>query len=502
MLRANADRDVHLRHAAVMGLAGTREPEKLAAAAQDSSAAVRMGILLAWRRLESPGLAVFLEDREPRLVLEAARAIHDVPIAAALPRLARLPLERGVEEALARRVLNANFRLGGGENAAAVARAAGAEELPEAVRVEALQELADWARPSGRDRVLGAWRPLAPRGAEAAAAALQPPLPRILAAAPNAVRAAAVETAARLSMRSAGEDLHRILASGREPGADSQGVRAAALRALESLGDARLLEAARAAAFDGEPDVRREGQRLLARLSPAEAIPALESALERGTTFERQGALAALADLREPAAGAILSRWMDSLLAGTAPAELQLDILEAAARQGSAELAEKAAKHESAKPGDDPVAEYREALAGGDARKGKVLFHEKAQVSCQRCHRAESIGGEVGPNLAGIGAREKRDYLLESLVAPNAKIARGFDTVVLATRTGEVYTGVLKEEDEARVKLLSPEGTLLTVEKDALAARAGGVSAMPEDVRKFLTKREIRDLVEYLASLK
>ena len=87
VLRDNAEEDVYLRHAAVMGLTGIRDPDALLAAARDGSVAVRMGILLTLRRLESPEVARFLEDPEERLVLEAARAINDVPIEAALPRL-------------------------------------------------------------------------------------------------------------------------------------------------------------------------------------------------------------------------------------------------------------------------------------------------------------------------------------------------------------------------------------------------------------------------------
>jgi len=45
MLRASADRDPYLRHAGVMGLAGSRNPSAWKQAAGDRSAAVRMAIL-------------------------------------------------------------------------------------------------------------------------------------------------------------------------------------------------------------------------------------------------------------------------------------------------------------------------------------------------------------------------------------------------------------------------------------------------------------------------
>ncbi len=83
LLRANADKDPYLRHAAVMGLVGSRDLAALERAIADESPSARMGALLALRRVGDPKVARFLKDRDPRLVLEAARAINDVPIAGA-----------------------------------------------------------------------------------------------------------------------------------------------------------------------------------------------------------------------------------------------------------------------------------------------------------------------------------------------------------------------------------------------------------------------------------
>src|SRR5439155_21013047 len=134
MLRANADRDAYLRHAGVMALVGIGDANALRQAAQDKSAAVRMAVLLALRRLDNPEVARFLKDPEPRLVLEAARAINDVPIPAAFPQLAALIERPSLAEPLAYRVLNANFRLGQAEQATAIAAWAAREDVPEALR--------------------------------------------------------------------------------------------------------------------------------------------------------------------------------------------------------------------------------------------------------------------------------------------------------------------------------------------------------------------------------
>src|SRR5207249_4940574 len=97
LLRSNADKDVYIRHAGVMGLFGivSRQPsgkqiELLQTVARDNSPAVRMGALLVMRRLQRPEIAQFLQDKDPRVAVEAARAINDASIEPAMPQLASL----------------------------------------------------------------------------------------------------------------------------------------------------------------------------------------------------------------------------------------------------------------------------------------------------------------------------------------------------------------------------------------------------------------------------
>ena len=205
------------------------------AAADDPSPAVRMGVLLALRRTEDPDVARFLNDADPRLVVEAARAINDVPIDAAMPQLAALARRPGLSDPLGFRVLNANFRLGGKENAEAVAAFAARADVSETLRIEALHELADWAKPSGRDRVMGVWRPLEPRRRTA------PPTP-------SGRRSAAIFTGPDKVRRGGRRDGRQARHQGGRPrcwrrrrGREAAGrSRVEALRALAALKDARL----------------------------------------------------------------------------------------------------------------------------------------------------------------------------------------------------------------------------------------------------------------------
>ena len=503
MVRANGDRDAYLRHAGVMGLAGSGKTAAWKKAIHDESPAARMAVLLAMRRADDPEIARFLEDPDAQLVLEAARAINDVPIAAAFKSLAAVPLNSSGTLPLLRRVFNANVRLGGAEHAALLATAAERADLPEAARALALNLLAEWAKPPGRDPIVGLWRPVAPRSAEPAAASLRGKLAALLGSLQLVGRTAAVHAASGLQIKEAGAGLAALTGDAKQP--DS--TRALALEALDRLNDPGRIDAASRALILPGSRSRTEALRLLAKVDPAAAIAPLRDRLEHGSPAERQGAIAILAALPGEPASRLLIDWLDRLIAGRAPAEISLDLIEAAARRKEPAFGARIKQFESSRKRDDPLAAYRELLAGGARDRGRTIFASRSDVECIRCHKVrdtggETTGGEVGPELSGIGARLSRADLLESILNPNKQIAQGFESVVLATSDGKVHTGILRGEDAKDVRLMTADGKSVTVPKDLIDERKRGPSAMPADVAAKLSKTELRDLIEYLASLK
>jgi quinoprotein glucose dehydrogenase len=499
LVKANADKDPWLRHAAVMALATCGDEKSLKEAAGDVSVAGRRAVLLAYRRRGEVEVARFLDDTDSDLVLEAARASNDVPIEPAMPKLAGLIGRRGMSEALGYRVLNANFRLGKTDNARAVARFAARSDAPEALRVEALRELNEWAKPGGRDRIMGVWRPLAPRDASLARDALRPELGGIFTG-PNAVRQEAAKVAANLGIKEIGPALYDLLADTKRP----VQVRVDTLLALRTLNDTRLEKALKLALGDSEPRLRAEGRRVLAGRWPAEGLTALARALEEGATVEKQLAFETLGEMKgNKDAAALLEKWLDRLLAAKVPEEARLDLVEAAERHLTAEIKARLERYEALRPKGEPFGKWRDSLTGGDAEAGRRIFLYKPEVSCLRCHKAAGQGaGEVGPDLTGIGSKQKRLYLLESIVEPSKQIAKGFETVELTLTNGQIRSGVLKGEDAKAVRLMTPEGALMVVPKSRIEERRSGKSAMPEDLVKHLSRKEMRDLVEFLASLK
>ncbi len=496
LIEDNADRDAYLRQAAAKALA--RYPhEKLSEASKHPSATVRLAAVLALRQQKSTRVSAFLDDADPRIVVEAARVVHDVLEPSDGKPLAERLTKPNVPPTFLLRALHAHFRLGLSENALALAAYAARSDAPEQMRVEALKMLGQWTKPPRRDRVTGLTQNLPPREVKIAADAIQRFLGGIFAG-PNAVRQQAAKVAADLGIKEVAPLLIALAADDKRPSL----ARVEALQALESLHDANLEKAMRSALKDADARVRSEGLRLLSHLHPVEAFAELDRALTQGQTVERQQAFAILGDMKSPRADTELSKWLDRLLDDKLVPETRLDLLDAAARRKSATVAEKLKRYAAIENKNDPLNPYKDALVGGDAEAGRRIFFGKAEVSCLRCHKVQGVGGEVGPDLGGIGSGQKRDYLLEAIVAPNKQIAKGFETLVLTLTNGKSVTGVLKSEDAREVRLMTAEGQLLVVAKNKIDERATGKSAMPEDLTKQLTRREIRDLVEFLAGLK
>ena len=127
---------------------------------------------------------------------------------------------------------------------------------------------------------------------------------------------------------------------------------------------------------------------------------------------------------------------------------------------------------------------------------------ERQDAACLRCHKINGEGGEVGPDLAGIGQRQTREYILEAIIFPNKNIAPGFESAIVTLKNGTSYAGVVNSENDAQIIINSPEDGLLTLKKAEIQKRDHGLSAMPDGVADILSKHDLRNLVEFLATIR
>lgn len=497
LLRANDDQDTWLRAGAMIALGRIGQAAPLAALKDDPSKAVRTAAVVALRRMESPAIAVFLQDADEYIVAEAARGINDdFSIEAALPALAAcLDDERLVSEVVLRRAINANNRLGGEEHYQRLIRFAAKPTAPEAMRAEAIHTLAHWANPSVFDRVDGRYRGSAPRSSTALAQAISSELPALLSSPSAAVKAATILAAGQLNTQAAIPQLRQLLQTDQ-----AASVRAAALQSLHQLQAEGLTADITRALADRESSVRAKGLEILptSAIPSADAVALYTNILQKGSLNEQQTALQGLGKIQDTAASNLLAQLVQKMSSGKLAPALQLELLEALEQQKESQLIAQLATYTDKLPGDYGL--FRTTLAGGDIDRGRTLFYESEAAQCVRCHAVWEYGGNVGPGLEGIGKQLSRAELLEALIRPSARIAPGYETLIVTLKDSSAVSGTLLSRNRQGLKLQIGKEDILQISNQDLLETESLPSSMPSAETK-LSKREIRDIIAFLESL-
>lgn len=442
LLRENDDRDVFLRHAAVLALHRIGAHDALSALASDGSRAVRLAALLVLRRAGDARVAAFLEDSDPLLVVEAARAIYDGPIEVAMPALASLavrpgglapvePGDRQIGEALHRRVIGANVRLRSHDGAVALARYVADERQQESLRALALEQLGSYAEPPVRDLTMGFHRPVAPVDRSLVASVLESQ-GRALVESSLGGRALEIAGAYGVSPLGDAELIARVASL--EAGEPARVAALSALRSrIESGAASTAMRAtAETAVADPSPAIRMAARDLLRAVDLEAGLESYFVALESGEDpAEQRHAWQRVGTLDDERARDVITQGLVYWEMGELDEDVALDVIEAGLAQSDPALVERA-RALLAPSAERPVESRRWALAGGDPVAGRAIFQTLGD--CQRCHgdpEASSDtaghGGRIGPALAGIAAKGPH-FALESVIEPGAQIAAGFPT--------------------------------------------------------------------------
>jgi putative membrane-bound dehydrogenase-like protein len=499
MIDGNKTRDTFVRHAGIvlMAAAAAKDPSPLAQLANHPDRQVRLAAVVALRRLHSPLVEPFLNDKDEWVVTEAARAIHDdTSIPQSLPALAKMLGQTSfTNEALLRRAINANLRVGDADSAARLVAYA-TRSAPAVLRADALDALAWFAVTPKLDRVEGRYRDIPDRDAKIPQAALDGAITQLLKDPNASVRNATIKAIRQLHFDAARDRLAQLALDTSQPST----VRAPALEAIFALKSPQTRQAVEVALKDGDPRLRAAAIEVLAQLDPEKpaTLQTIKSTLAGHSIAEQQAALTALGSLKTPESTALLHDWTQRLLDHKVPAPLQLDVLEAASANKGKGLPAKLRKYRGEKPKKDALAANIEALEGGDAFEGELIFKSG---QCSQCHLVNNSGGNVGPDLSHVASRLPRMKLLQSVVVPDADIATGYATISVTTKDGDTLTGTLQSESPTELTLKDPEGQLVKVKKSDVDSRTAPSTAMPP-MGEVLKPREIRDVVEYLSTLK
>ena len=152
-------------------------------------------------------------------------------------------------------------------------------------------------------------------------------------------------------------------------------------------------------------------------------------------------------------------------------------------------------------PGLDAFRKY--ALTHeGDVARGASLFADEQKLACAKCHSVDGRAGQAGPDLFAVGDKFGRRDLVDAVLLPSAVISPGYGTVIVETKAGEEYQGILKQATDRGVQLMGADGKLVSIANaDIKEQRGSTVSLMPEGLQAGLSLQDFTDLTEYLATL-
>ncbi len=136
----------------------------------------------------------------------------------------------------------------------------------------------------------------------------------------------------------------------------------------------------------------------------------------------------------------------------------------------------------------------------GDPRLGEAVYRRN-DLQCTSCHAIAGAGGRVGPDLVSIGASAPDDYLLESIIAPNAKVKENFHSTIILDVDGQVTSGIPIREDAQTLVIRTQKDEIRSIAKTEIDQRRAGRSLMPDGGVDGLTETEIIHLVRFLSVL-
>jgi putative heme-binding domain-containing protein len=142
----------------------------------------------------------------------------------------------------------------------------------------------------------------------------------------------------------------------------------------------------------------------------------------------------------------------------------------------------------------------RGAATTGDPGRGRAVFEGRG--GCLRCHRVDTNGSRVAPNLSDIGAIRSAASLERSLVEPNTQMMPINRPVRIVTLDGRVINGRRLNEDTYSVQIIDDQERLASFTKSDLREYTILTASPMPSFKAALRADELSDLLAYLLSLK
>jgi putative heme-binding domain-containing protein len=141
-------------------------------------------------------------------------------------------------------------------------------------------------------------------------------------------------------------------------------------------------------------------------------------------------------------------------------------------------------------------------MVQGDPAAGRALFFDAdSPAACGKCHVVAGEGSAVGPELTDVAATQSLAYIYESIMAPSASIAGGYDPILVQLADGTRLSGVIAAEDDASLTIRDKDGVETAVEKANIQRERrhpDEPSIMPANFSDLLTVKQTADLIAFL----
>jgi putative heme-binding domain-containing protein len=286
---------------------------------------------------------------------------------------------------------------------------------------------------------------------------------------------------------------------------DEAAVRAAAFDALVDLGSSST-STLQQLATTGAVSRRVQAAGAMARIDPVAAAPIAATLLASPGLDDAAAASLVTSFIGQKGGHAAFA----TALAGRSlPSGIARSLLRAVSSSGLA-MPELTAAIESASglarvaampTGDALAAMIRAVETEGDEVRGEQVYR-RADLMCTSCHAIAGAGGLVGPDLTSIGASAPADYLLESLLDPQARVKEGYQVVNVTRTNGSSTAGILVRDGTTEIALRDGADNVITIPASEIASRTvSSTSLMPPGLTAQLRRDEFLDLAKFLSRL-
>ncbi|HEX6226372.1 MAG TPA: PVC-type heme-binding CxxCH protein [Chryseolinea sp.] len=128
---------------------------------------------------------------------------------------------------------------------------------------------------------------------------------------------------------------------------------------------------------------------------------------------------------------------------------------------------------------------------------GRMVFG----TNCAPCHTIQNDGGNIGPQLDGVGKWGPR-ALAEKILDPNRNVSEAFRNYTITLKDGKVMSGLFRREEGEVIVFADISGKEFSVSKQNIAEqKVSRYTLMPDHFGNVLSQEEFNALLKYLLSV-